>query len=162
MQTRIRRHSFSYFVLLMKLSSLLVEWCLHIDCSTLPAVPPQVLTWDVLYLALGQCQFLKYYRESKVNIQQKLLGQMIRACAYNADKHQICSCTIHTHYMCVHIFSASFGSRTKACRFFLRFLRSGTFSDCLKGSQAVTLSLLLFNNKPHNCLPLCLCKLIVF
>lgn len=30
MQNRIRRHTFSYFVLLMKLSSLFVEWFLHI------------------------------------------------------------------------------------------------------------------------------------
>lgn len=30
MQNRIRRHSFSYFALLVKLSSLLVEWFLHL------------------------------------------------------------------------------------------------------------------------------------
>lgn len=132
MQNRIRRHSFSYFVLLMKLSSLFVEWFLHIFPLLLLCShrywPEMCCIWP-----LGNASF------SNIPGNQKLI--------YSKDySEHVCETQInirhilalHTPIMCVHIlFSILVQGQPLGTPPPPHFLWSETFFDCLKGSQAL-------------------------
>lgn len=146
----------------MKLSSLFVEWFLHIFPLLLLCShrywPEMCCIWPLINASFSNIAGIQKLIYSKDYSDRNDMSML-----YNVDKYQIYYCIIHSHYMCVHIlFSILVQGQPLV---FPHFLWSGTFFDCLEGSQAFTLPLLLFNNKNeklHNCLPLCLYKLIVF
>lgn len=149
----------------MKLSSLFIEWFLHIFPLLLLRShrywPEMCCIWPLVnssFSAMAGNQKLIY---SKGYSDRD--GVCMWACVYNADRYQMHPCIIHTHHTCVHIFFPTWVQEQPLG--FPPFLGSRTFFDCLRSSQAFILPLLLFNNKTEklpNCLPPCLFKLIGF
>ena len=157
MQNRIRRHSFSYFALLMKLSFLFIEWFLHLFLLLLLCShrywPEMCCIWPLVNSSFSNIAGNQKLIYSQGHYDRDGVCRIFWACLYKAARCQIYSCIINTSYISVHFFFPFyFGIRT-AFRSPLPPLTQDV-SDGLKGSRAVTL-LLLFNNKAERLPTVC-------